>query len=75
MVMENLVEDDEVQVNGVVLLVDLDLIGASHAMTLGPNIAKKLTSIFQVSQNKDLRVYADGNFRMDSLVIIEQSRD
>ncbi|XP_072028001.1 clavesin-2-like [Amphiura filiformis] len=47
MVMENLVEDDEVQVNGVVLLVDLDLIGPSHAITFSPSVAKKLTTIFQ----------------------------
>ncbi|XP_038051776.1 alpha-tocopherol transfer protein-like isoform X2 [Patiria miniata] len=47
MVMMDLVEDEEPQITGVNLLVDLEGMGAQHVMQMGPNVAKKLTAIFQ----------------------------
>ncbi|XP_033640783.1 alpha-tocopherol transfer protein-like [Asterias rubens] len=47
MVLEDLVEDEEAQVTGINLLVDLEGMGTQHVMQMGPNIAKKVTSIFQ----------------------------
>nr|XP_006822514.1 PREDICTED: alpha-tocopherol transfer protein-like [Saccoglossus kowalevskii] len=44
---EKLLEDEETQVNGIVLIGDLKGFRFSHAMHLGPLFAKQVTSIFQ----------------------------
>ncbi len=49
MVLEDLVDDEEAQVTGINLLVDLEGMGTQHVMQMGPNVARKVTSIFQVS--------------------------
>ncbi|XP_033104263.1 alpha-tocopherol transfer protein-like [Anneissia japonica] len=47
MAMEMLIESEKNQINGVVLLADLEGIGLSHAMQLTPGFARKVTAIFQ----------------------------
>ncbi|XP_054748213.2 alpha-tocopherol transfer protein-like [Lytechinus pictus] len=47
MVIDQLVEDEAAQINGVILLFDLEGVNISQAMCLTPSVAKKLTSIFQ----------------------------
>ncbi|XP_070534837.1 alpha-tocopherol transfer protein-like isoform X2 [Ptychodera flava] len=45
--LEKLLEDEETQVNGVVIIIDLSGLSFSHATHIGPIFAKKVTSIFQ----------------------------
>ncbi|XP_077989663.1 alpha-tocopherol transfer protein-like [Glandiceps talaboti] len=45
--LEKLLEDEETQVNGVVIIIDLSGFGFYHATQIGPIFAKKVTSIFQ----------------------------
>ncbi|XP_070533465.1 alpha-tocopherol transfer protein-like [Ptychodera flava] len=47
MVMEKVIEEDETQVNGVVVIGDLNGMTMGHATCLGPTIAKKLTDLMQ----------------------------
>ncbi|XP_071945515.1 alpha-tocopherol transfer protein-like [Antedon mediterranea] len=47
MAMEMLIESEKNQINGVILLADLEGIGLSHAMQLSPGFARKVTAIFQ----------------------------
>ncbi|XP_022083427.1 alpha-tocopherol transfer protein-like isoform X2 [Acanthaster planci] len=47
MVMEDLMEAEEAQITGINLLVDLEGMGTQHVMQMGPNLARKVTSIFQ----------------------------
>ena len=60
MVLEDLVEDEEAQVTGINLLVDQEGMGTQHVMQMGPNIAKKVTSIFQVSVYRSFMVETMG---------------
>ncbi|XP_072175968.1 alpha-tocopherol transfer protein-like [Diadema setosum] len=47
MVIDQLVEDEAAQINGVIMLFDLENVTISQIATLTPSVARKLTSIFQ----------------------------
>ncbi|XP_780795.2 alpha-tocopherol transfer protein-like [Strongylocentrotus purpuratus] len=47
MVIDQLVEDEAAQINGVILLFDLEGVNLSQVTCLTPSVARKLTSIFQ----------------------------
>lgn len=47
--LEKLIQPEETQVNGIVILVDYTGVGLSQASNPGPLLAKKVVSILQVS--------------------------
>lgn len=46
--LEKLIESEETQVNGIVILADYEGVGLSQASHFGPFIAKKVIGILQV---------------------------
>lgn len=54
--LEKLIQPEETQVNGIVILVDYAGVGLSQASNPGPLLAKKVVSILQVKHNQIIKV-------------------